>query len=542
MARASEPLLTRAERTDYRETSLHADVMAFLRELRRRTPLVRIGSMGQSAEGRDMPVVVVSRHDAFTPGRARRLGLPIVMINANIHAGEVEGKEAILAIMRDLTLGGLEPDLLDRITLVVVPILNPDGNDRISTENRKLDLKALEGQIGPEGGTGTRNTGEGWNLNRDYMKQEAIESSHLSRLYGEWWPHLFVDCHTTDGSIHAYDLTFDTAHLPLSGHSVPIEYVRTQLLPSVARAVFERTGRRGFFYGNYRDQDDPASGWETYPGLPRFGSHYRGLTGRLDVLLETYSYIDFRARVETIRAYLLEIMKYVAAHADAVMAIAAQAEQETIARGRDPQPDDLVGINYGAARRQADGSLTFDWPVHYLEEVEIAAYDARSIRERRLPGRKLTFYSSAHYARFIPTVSVPRPFAYVVKARELAPKLLQHNVEVQVLSQDVELDVERYIVTSAEKTHSPDICTGIERFESVLSVKKERCTVGFQAGDLVVPTGQQLGNLVIYLLEPESDDGLARWEFFDRHVVVGQPFPVYRIPRPTKLPALRFSR
>ena len=82
----------------------------------------------------------------------------------------------------------------------------------------KPDLVALEGQIGPPGGVGTRNTGEGWNLNRDYMKQESVESRNLSRLYGAWWPHVFVDCHTTDGSIHAYDLTFDTAHTPRSGH------------------------------------------------------------------------------------------------------------------------------------------------------------------------------------------------------------------------------------------------------------------------------------------------------------------------------------
>src|SRR5437867_6506663 len=162
------------------------------------------------------------------------------------------------------------------------------------------------------------------------MKQETVESRNLSRLYGAWWPHVFVDCHTTDGSIHAYDLTFDTAHTPMSGHPAPIEYARRRLLPSVADTVLRNHGRRGFFYGNYPDQNDPASGWETYPGLPRFGSHYRGLTGRLDVLLETYSYLDFRARVETIYAYLLEILRYVAANATEVMAVADAAQDDTV--------------------------------------------------------------------------------------------------------------------------------------------------------------------------------------------------------------------
>lgn len=492
--------------------------------------------MGHSAEGRDLPVAVLSGRGAFTPVAARRLGRPIVLINCNIHAGEVEGKEAMLALMRDFTLGGLEPGLLDQITLVVVPILNPDGNDRISTENRKLDLVALEGQIGPAGGTGTRNTGEGWNLNRDYMKQEATESHHLSRLYGRWWPHLFVDCHTTDGSIHAFDLTFDTAHTPTSGHPAPIAYVRGQMLPTIAQTVFDRYGRRGFFYGNYRDQDDPTSGWETYPGLPRFGSHYRGLTGRPDILLETYSYIDFPARVETIRAYLLEILKYAAAHGTDLMEAAEEAERDTIARGRKPHPDDLVGINYGAARRDEDGSLGFDWPVHFLEDADIVAYDRSSIRARRIPGHRLVSYPTQYLARFIPTVSVPRPFAYLVRAYEIGPKLLQHNVRVRELSEPVDLDVETYVVTAAEKTQSPDICTGIERFETVLSTQKERRHEFFSAGDLVIATGQRLGNLIVYLLEPESDDGLARWEFFDGRIEIGRPFPVYRVPSPVKLP------
>ncbi len=538
---SAAPLLTRAERTSYAETSLHADVVRFVRELRRRAPgLVRVGSMGTSAEGRDLPVVVLSAHGAFTPAAARRLGRPIVMVVANIHAGEVEGKEAMQALMREMALGPLRP-LLDQLTLVVVPIFNPDGNDRISIENRKLDLQALEGQIPVPGGVGTRNTGEGWNLNRDYMKLEAVESQHLARLYHRWWPHVFVDCHTTDGSIHAYDLTYDTAHLPLSGHPAPIEYVRTRLLPAVADAVWRDHGRRGFFYGNYREEDDPTSGWQTYPGLPRFGSHYRGLTGRLDILLETYSYIDFPARVETIAAYLLEIFRYVAAHAPEVLAIADEAERDTIARGRNPRPDDLVGINYGAARRAADGSLEFDWPVYPLDEAEIVAYDRPSMRARRLPGRRLVTYRAPHYARFLPTVSVPRPYAYVVTSPRVAGKLRQHNVVVEALEAPVDLGVETYVVLGYEKTFSPDICTGIERFETVLTVRKERRHVRFEPGALVVRTGQRLGNLVVYLLEPESDDGLARWEFFDQDVAFGQPFPVHRLTHAERLPTRRVA-
>ncbi|MPZ14161.1 MAG: hypothetical protein GEU73_07005 [Chloroflexi bacterium] len=537
-----QPLLTRAERSGYEETSLHEDVLQFVREVSQRAPdVTHLGSMGVSAEGRTVPFVVLSGHGAFTPQAARRLGRPIVMVNANIHGGEVEGKEALLAFMRDMAVGngdGVPPlrPLLDGLTLVLIPILNPDGNDRISTANRQIDLENLEGQIGPPTGVGTRNTGEGWNLNRDYMKQEAVESHHLARLYGQWRPHVFVDCHTTDGSIHAYDLTFDTAHTPTSGHPGPIEYARSRLLPAVADAVLKYHGRRGCFYGNYRDQNNPSSGWETYPGLPRFGSHYRGLTGRLDILLETYSYIDFRARVDTMSAFLLEIFRYVAAHGDEVMAVADQAEKDTIARGKNPRPDDLVGINYGVARRAANGSLEFNWPVYHLEDTRIVAFDRQSISERRIPGRRVVTYRAPHYARFIPTISVPRPYAYLVTTAGIGLKLSEHNIEWSELAEPVDIDVEAYVVLASEKTVSPDICSGIERFETVLSVRKERRRVRAEPGTLVVPTAQRLGNLVVYLLEPESDDGLARWEFFDRDVHLGAPFPVYRVPEPVRIP------
>ncbi|HEY3117869.1 MAG TPA: hypothetical protein VGK54_14100, partial [Chloroflexota bacterium] len=130
---------------------------------------------------------------------------------------------------------------------------------------------------------------------------------------------------------------------------------------------------------------------------------------------------------------------------------------------------------------------------------------------------------------------------YVVTAREIEAKLRQHNLEVRKLTEDVSLEAEAYVVLASEKTHSPDICTGIERFETVLTVRKERRRVVFRAGDLVVPTAQRLGNLAVYLLEPESDDGLARWEYFDSSTKVGQPFPLYRLRAPTRLPFGKIS-
>ena len=185
----SEPLLTVAEASGYRRTSLHAEVEAFIGALARRTDRMRMESMGSSGEGRDIPVLILSDDRLFTPAEAHAAadaeGRPVVMIVCNIHAGEVEGKEAAQMLARDMTTGDLGR-LLKGATVVLVPNYNPDGNDRIDPKNREIDRSRVHGQDGPATGVGTRYTGEGFNLNRDYMKFDAVESRHLSRLFGAW--------------------------------------------------------------------------------------------------------------------------------------------------------------------------------------------------------------------------------------------------------------------------------------------------------------------------------------------------------------------
>ncbi|MBI2933070.1 MAG: M14 family metallopeptidase [Planctomycetes bacterium] len=534
---AESELLTRAERSDYKETSRHSDVIEFLRALAPKTDLLKIASMGRSAEGQDMPVVILSGARTFTPEEAHRRKKTIVMVIANIHAGEVEGKEACLMLARDLTTGRRRA-FLDDLVLVLVPNYNPDGNDKVDPKNRALDLEKLDGQIGPEGGVGTRTTGQGINLNRDYMKMEAVESRHLSKLFGLWRPHVFVDCHTTDGSIHAYHLTFDTAHTLESGPREPILFARDEMLPEISRRLEKRTGHRTFFYGNWRDQNDPTKGWETYTPLPRYGSHYRGLTGRLDILLEAYSYIGFRERTDVMLAILLEIFQYVHENSARIRKIVERAERDTVERGLAPRPDDRVGINYGVAGRDAEGRLVFTYPAYpYPEPVEVMGWDLESLKARRIPGRKLAKFKALHYARFLPEISVRRPYAYLIPAScaRVVEHLRLHNVAVEELAGNLQVPAEAYTILARESTVSPDVGT-TERFETVFWVRAERAPASAHAGDFIVRTAQPSAHVAMYLLEPLSDDGFVRWNFFDE-LKAGDVYPIRRIPQPVELPA-----
>ena len=538
-------LLTRAEASDYKETSRHSDVLAFVDALCAQTKLARRVDFGKSGEGQPMVALVLSDRGCFTPELARKQKKAVVMVEANIHAGEVEGKEAVLALARDLTLTSLGRKLLDKLCLVLIPNFNPDGNDRISPNNRKLDLKNLEGQVNPEGGVGTRYTGEGWNLNRDSMKQEAPETRALAALYQAWWPDLFIDCHTTDGSIHGFDLTFDTSHSnePLFSE---LRAFNRAMLERVAKAVKARHGFDSFWYGNYKVEGDPRSGWHTYPALPRFGSHYRGLLGRMDVLLETYSYIGFERRCAVMRAWLLELFRDAAKNAAAYRAATAAEEERIIARGEEPDAQTLVGINYGVATRDDKGALVFEYPAYVKpgDTAQIQAFDEDSITARRYPGKRKKSYRMPHYRTFIPTQSVSTPMAYLVPA-ELAPRLEGHGIRFERLSAPGRFTADSYRVARREETFSPDVAANVPppgeaevplsqkpkpvRFETVLTVAPERSTREFPAGMLYVPTAQRAGTLAVYLLEPHSDDGFCRWQFLDGMITVGELYPVHRV-------------
>lgn len=541
-------LLTRAEATSYQETSRHADVLAYCDALAEESKHVYRGTFGQSGEGQDLVYLVVSDRRCFSPERAQELGKVVVLVEANIHAGEVEGKEMILKLVRQLVrgeLGKAGERILRKVCLVVVPNFNPDGNDRISPKHRALNLAALEGQVNPPGGVGTRYTGEGWNLNRDNMKQEAVETRNLAALYQSWWPHVFIDCHTTDGSIHSFDLTYDCSR----NNDALFPQLRADnrdMLEEVARKVRKRHDVTSFWYGNYLVEDDPTSGWHTYPALPRFGSHYRGLLGRFDVLLETYSYLGYERRCEVIWAWLFELLRFASKRAEQIVDRCAAEQEAIIARGQSADPRVKVGIQYGVAKRDDDGALLFDYPAHAVDGdlARIEAYDLPSIRAHLYPGEKPARYHVPHHRTFLPVVEVSTPSAYLAPAA-LAARLRGHGVAFEVLAEEQTFEVESYRVLHREETHSPDVAALVPppgeaevplsakppptRFETVLTVRGERRLHRADVGSLWVPTAQRAGTLAVLLLEPHSEDGFTRWQFLDQEVVVGEYHPVHRV-------------
>lgn len=475
--------LTRAEATRYAETSRHADVLRFVAELEsRKDPRLVRQSFGTSPEGRELPLLVLSTRNVRSPVAARAAELPIVLVINGIHAGEVEGKEASLMLVRDLLdrdHGGKLGDVLEHMTLLVVPLFNPDGNDRISPENRKLDLAKLEGQLGPVSGVGTRTNASGVNLNRDYLRQSALEMQLLqSRVCQPWKPHLTVDCHSTNGSVHRFDLTFDVPHTIASGRPEPILFMRERMLPAVRREVKARHGRDTGWYGNFLvDEQKTGEGWITYTHHPRFGSNYRGLTNRLDVLLETYSYISFEERVLTTHAFLSELLRFTAEHPSELLTVVEACQT----------PPARIAVRYGLET--------------FPEPVEILTRDPRT-----LAGAP-TSLTLPHYARFVGSEIVERPWAYAVPD-SLAGFFRGHGLELSWLGANQRALGEIARVDSAVRAGARKILETTDLGELTLATHNERRGLSFPQGTCYLRTDQPLGAVATYLCESKSDDSL----------------------------------
>lgn len=501
-------LLTVAERSEYRETATHAEVMELIERIAALGDHVRVSEMGRTLEGRAIPLMVIADPPIATPDEARASGKLIFFMLGNIHAGEVCGKEALLMLAREFAQNPGEPGepkhpILEDLILIFAPIYNADGNDRMDPGNRP-------GQVGPDR-MGTRPNAQGLDLNRDFIKLAAPESRALVRFLNEWDPHLSVDTHATNGSSHRYVLTYAEPTNP-SGHRASIAFVRDELLPVVTQRLHERTGYDTFFYGNF-NRDRTA--WATYSHEPRFGGPYMGLRGQMSILSEAYAYAPYKDRVLATREFVREIMLFARERKHEIMVLHDQARKDVIEAGRDPQPHDVVGVRYRPAALNGLVMLK-----GYEEE--------RDERGRARATDRPKDYPVVFLGRFEPTISVRRPFAYLLPpgCEDIVAKLHEHGVETESFTGIAR--VEEYTITQLRRAERAFQDRRLVTIEATAARRRYAAP----EGSTLVRLAQPLGNLIVYLLEPMSDDGFVTWGLFDERVSEGAMYPIRRIALP----------
>ena len=505
--------LTTAERSGFTATSRHADVMAFIAELQRLSPLVRVERMATTPEGRVIPLLVIGDPVPASPEALRRDPRAVVYLQANIHGGEVEGKEAAQMLARDLVLGGT-PAYLDRLVILIAPIFNADGNERISTANRT-------DQVGPTQGVGERYNGQNLDLPRDGMKLETPEVRGLVRVLNRWDPVFFLDSHTHNGSYHQEPVTWVWGLNP-NGDPAILSFMETVMLPEVERRMRETHATLTVPHGDFVEPTDPARGWVPLGPEPRYLSNYVGLRNRLSVLNEQYPYVDFETRVRGAYALFRTFLDYLHEHRDDVVRMVRDADRRAVARGT------AAGDQFALATeaRPIATPLT-------IRGYEMEVTDLGNGRRRVRPTERRRTYENVPYlARWAPTRSVRYPQGYLIATAEAAvlENLLAHGITVERLLVPATVAVEAFTVTAltgARRSNQGHYTSAVEGTYG--HVERE-----FAAGALLVRSSQVLGPLAAALLEPQSDDGFVTWNFFDRYLAAQwgnqpQPHPVYRV-------------
>ncbi|MEO5797851.1 MAG: M14 family zinc carboxypeptidase [Gemmatimonadales bacterium] len=532
------------ERTGGARTSSHAEVLAFLDSLTHRGAKMQVGTLGSSPQGKRLPYVILSRPLVTTPAAAKKSGKPVLYIQANIHAGEVEGKEAVQQLMRDLTLGKLRP-LLDSVVIIFVPMYNADGNDAWGPQERNRSE-----QNGPAL-VGLRPNGQGYDLNRDYVKQDAPETRASLTLINAWDPDLFMDLHTTDGSYHGYALTWSPG---LNANRTPSNgWVQDTVLEQVRKRVRDRFKFETYPYGNFRGGNANPTGWDTYESLPRYGTNLNGMT-RFSILSEAMSHDVFPRRIDATYAFVLETIRFFVEHKREMqrhrMLTANWRPDSVIVRGNvlasSPARMDsvLVAITRteqlpapdSAAMANAPRPLVIAEPVGCTATGTAApAGPPRGAgRPAAAPGPRSEVFLTGEsrpvwmevHDRFGAVRKEAMPAAYLFQDSKVAELLERQGVLVKRLRRDWVGPVESFVVDTVIRAPRANEGHCGVRVEGRWT---QAAADSAKFSSFLVTTNQRFGLLAAFLLEPASEDGYTTWNFFDRDLVPHATHPVRRV-------------
>jgi murein tripeptide amidase MpaA len=488
-------LQTLAEQTGFRQTGRYAEVERLCHAYEQNWPQqVRCFEFGRSPEGRPMLALAVSRSGALTAEQATQRGIPVLLLQAGIHAGEIDGKDAGFLALREMLQGRMAPTVLDHEVILFVPVFNLDGHERFGHWNRP-------NQVGPEE-MGWRTTAQNLNLNRDYMKADAPEMQAMLRLLDAWDPIVYTDLHVTDGANFQHDVSITVE--PLYAGDSTLREAGAALQKGVTDHLTASGSLPLQFYPSFEREDDPASGFEVSVSTPRFSTGYWGLRNRLAMLVETHSWKDYPTRVRITHDTIVALAELTASKGPAWLKQAHEADQRAarlagaqvpldFAAGDHVQMIDFKGYVYTREPSAVSGGL-------------VTRYDTSKPQIWHVPLKDTV--------RATLTVQAPRA-GYIVPAAyadEIGQKLALHGIAFRKLDAALpKLPLQTFRATEAKFDKPP--FEG--RTTPELKGEWRPETRGVPAVSLFVPVAQPKARLLLTLLEPLASDSFAAWGFFN---------------------------
>ncbi|WP_457566609.1 M14 family metallopeptidase [Caldithrix abyssi] len=484
---------TYCEKSQFKATPDYAQTMAFCEKLADFSPWIQFISFGKSAQGRDLPLLIVNKDGRFDPQAINREQKLVALVQAGIHAGEIDGKDAGFIFLRDLVVHKKHASLLDHVVLLFIPIFNVDGHERSGPYNRI-------NQNGPQE-MGWRTTAVNLNLNRDHLKADAVEMQAWLKLFNRWLPDFFVDVHVTDGADYQYVVTYNMdTHGVLDGGLN--QFLKSRFIPALEHAMQENN-LPIIQYVMFKNHYDPKSGMLNWVPSPRFSHGYTLLHNRPGLLIENHMLKDYRTRVNATYHLLETLFDLFDDYQAPLRRLIKQADRATLdadflarpfpltfRRTGDSTMIDFLGFEYQTLKSDVSGGLWY-------------RYDNARPKTFRIP----------FYDFFVPERVVNLPLAYLVPVewKTVIDRLALHGITYFELSQDMELNLETYRFKEVKFASSPYEGRQMVRFKSEPTHFKRI----YHKGSVIVPVKQRTARVIAHILEPDAPDSFVRWGFFN---------------------------
>ncbi|MBD3234249.1 MAG: peptidase M14 [candidate division Zixibacteria bacterium] len=486
-----EEWLTYYEKSNYLETPRYNQTVEFCQRLADESDRVMFTDFGISPQGRKLPLLIIDKDGRFQPVPLAERSKPVVLIEACIHPGESDGKDAGLTLLRDMIIHKKHDELLDNVIVLFIPIFGVDGHERFGPYNRI-------NQNGPEG-MGWRVTAQNLNLNRDFLKADAPEMRAWLRLFNRWLPDFLIDCHTTNGADYQYAITYAVADRENMVKPVR-NWLKKAYLPELHWKM-EKSGYPTIRYIIPKDHFDITKGLMSWVAPPRFSHGYGAVQNRPFLLVETHMLKDYKTRVESTYYILLHTLEIVSKNPSVFLKALRDGDRETA--------EEMVGVDYALRYKIGEDSEMVDFKGVEFEVVDSDVSGGRWIKWGDNPRLyKIPFYYQAE-----PYAEIEIPYAYVLPPQwlEQIEIIMLHGADVKRLTEELILEVESYRFSDVEWREHPYEGRHPVKFEVEKIIERRT----FPQGSAVVKCNQRTSRVIAQLLEPQGYDSFVSWGFFD---------------------------
>jgi hypothetical protein len=480
------------EKSDYLETPRYKETIEFSQQLADASEMINYGTFGVSPQGRDLAYLILDKDGLSSPDEIRAKERIIVMVEAAIHPGESEGKDAMLALFRDIIIHNTHNEFLDDVSVLFIPIFNVDGHERFTPYSRI-------NQNGPTEG-GWRTTAHNLNLNRDFVKADAPEMQAWLRLFSKWEPEFFIDCHTTDGADYQYTLTY-----AVEGYSNKMisNWIEKEYIPEISEAM-DKVEQPIFPYVMFRRWHDPRSGLFGGLASPRFSNGYSAVRNRPGLLIETHMLKDYKTRVIATYEMVYYTLRLLQPKKAELVELIDKAE--TYAASEKFRESPCV-LKYSLS--ETDSTMVTFKGIDYTVEKS----DLSGGNWFRYNGKEMDF-ELPFYNTIEPEIEVELPEAYIIPVQwqNIIDRLEWHGIKYYTLSDSENIEFETYKFKNVEWRQSP--------YEGRFSIQKLdiepiKRNIRFEKGSVVVPMNQANSYLIAFMFEPASEESFLRWGFFN---------------------------